>query len=48
MNLLALQLVIGYPPLPIGIMLGLRSSQQPGVLMHGVSGRGDSYGSLPT
>lgn len=50
MNLLALQLVcvMGYPPSPIRIMLGLRSSQQPRVLMHGVSGRGDSNGSLPT
>lgn len=47
-NLLALQLVIGYPPSPIRIMLGLRSSGQPRVLMHGVSGRGDSNGSLPT
>lgn len=48
MNLLALQLVTGYPPSPIRIMLGLRSSQQPRVLMHGVSGGGDSNGSLPT
>lgn len=47
-NLLALQLEIGYFPSPIRVMLGLGSSQQPRVLMHGVSGRGDSNGSFPT
>lgn len=47
-NLLALQLEIRYFPSPIRVMLGLGSSQQPRVLMHGVSGRGDSNGSFPT
>lgn len=36
-NLLAQQSVTGYSPSPIRIMLGLRSPQQPRVLMHGVS-----------